>query len=85
MLSIYDAYISAGSYDENMTAFGYVSLDALSGINIYSDSFEDKEAITDCIDEYNKTVDEEDQISYTDYVGLLMSSVTTIITSFPMC
>lgn len=78
LLSIYDAYISAGSYDENMTAFGYVSLDAPSGINIYSDSFEDKEAITDCIDEYNKTVDEENQISYTDYVGLLMSSVTTI-------
>lgn len=79
LLSIYDAYISAGSYDENMTAFGYVSLDAPSGINIYSDSFEDKEAITDCIDEYNKTVDEENQISYTDYVGLLMSSVTTIV------
>ena len=62
-----------------MTAFGYVSPDAPAGINIYVDSFEDKEAITDCIDDYNKTVAEEDQISYTDYVGLLMSSVTTIV------
>ena len=76
---IYDTYISAGSYEDNMAAFGYVNPDAPSGINIYADSFEDKEAITDSIDTYNKTVDEEDQISYTDYVGLLMSSVTTIV------
>ena len=79
LLSIYDTYISSGSYDDNMTAFGYVSPDAPAGINIYVDSFEDKEAIPDCIDDYNKTVAEEDQISYTDYVGLLMSSVTTIV------
>ena len=79
LLSIYDTYISSGSYDDNMTAFGYVSPDAPAGLNIYVDSFEDKEAITDCIDDYNKTVAEEDQISYTDYVGLLMSSVTTIV------
>lgn len=79
LLMIYDTYISAGSYEDNMAAFGYVNPDAPSGINIYADSFEDKEAITDSIDTYNKTVDEEDQISYTDYVGLLMSSVTTIV------
>lgn len=79
LLMIYDTYISAGSYEDNMAAFGYVNPDAPSGINIYADSFEDKEAITDSIEAYNKTVDEEDQISYTDYVGLLMSSVTTIV------
>lgn len=79
LLSIYNAYISAGSYNDNMTAFGYVSLDAPAGINIYSDSFEDKESITDCIDDYNETALEEDKITYTDYVGLLMSSVTTIV------
>lgn len=79
LLMIYDTYISSGSYDDNMAAFGYVNPDAPSGINIYADSFEDKEAITASIDAYNKTVDEEDQISYTDYVGLLMSSVTTIV------
>ena len=79
LLSIYDSYISAGTYDENMSEFGYVSLDAPSGINIYADSFEDKEAITDCIESYNRDASEENQISYTDYVGLLMSSVTTIV------
>lgn len=79
LLSIYDTYISSGTYDENMKEFGVVSLDAPSAINIYTDSFEDKDAIADCIESYNSSVDEEDQITYTDYVGLLMSSVTTII------
>lgn len=79
LLSIYDSYISTGSYDENMKTFGVVSLDAPSAINIYADSFEDKDAIADYIAKYNESVDEEYQITYTDYVGLLISSVTTII------
>ena len=79
LLAIYNNYISAGSYDDNMATFGVVSLDAPSEINIYADSFEDKEAISKCIDNYNNTVKEEDRITYTDYVALLMSSVTTII------
>lgn len=79
LLNIYDAYISTGSYDENMEEFGVVSYDAPSRINIYGDSFEDKDNITACISDYNKTVSEENKITYTDYVGLLMSSVTTII------
>ena len=79
LLSLYDAYISAGSYDENMDAFGVVSYDAPSSISIYSDSFEAKDAIAACIDDYNNTASEENKISYTDYVGLLMSSVTKIV------
>ncbi len=78
-LSIYSAYLSSGSYDDNLEAFGYVTLDTPSAINIYADSFEDKESITYCIYAYNSTASEENQISYTDYVGLLMSSITTII------
>ena len=46
LLKIYDAYISTGSYDDNMTTFGVVSLDAPSSISIYTDSFENKEAIS---------------------------------------
>lgn len=79
LLKIYDAYISTGSYDDNMTTFGVVSLDAPSSISIYTDSFENKEAISDCIEDYNSTANEEDQISYTDYIGILLSSITTII------
>ncbi|MDD3832827.1 MAG: FtsX-like permease family protein, partial [Oscillospiraceae bacterium] len=79
LLSIYDKYISAGSYDENMETLGVVSLDAPSSINIYADNFEDKDDISACIENYNKTASEVNQISYTDYVALLMSSVTTIV------
>ena len=79
LLTMYDFYISTGSYENNMTNFGYVSLDVPSSISLYADNFEDKEAITDTIEKYNSTASAENQINYTDYVGLLMSSVTTIV------
>ena len=79
LVSLYDANVSNGSYDENMQAFGVVSLDAPSSINIYTDSFEAKDGVSECIERYNESASEADQISYTDYVGLLMSSVTTIV------
>ncbi len=79
LLSIYDNYISSGSYDDNLSTFGVVSLDAPSAINIYTDSFEDKDAVSGCIESYNQSVKKADQITYTDYAELLMSSVTTII------
>ncbi|WP_297712481.1 ABC transporter ATP-binding protein/permease [Clostridium sp.] len=79
LLKIYDTYISTGTYDDNMTTFGVVSLDAPSSISIYTDSFENKESISDCIEDYNSTASEENKISYTDYIGILLSSVTTII------
>jgi putative ABC transport system permease protein len=79
LLGIYDAYVSPGSYDDNMSAFGVISLDAPVSIGIYVDSFEDKDAISVCIENYNRSAAIENQISYTDFVGLLMSSVTTII------
>ncbi|MEE5992659.1 MAG: ABC transporter ATP-binding protein/permease [Oscillospiraceae bacterium] len=79
LLEVYDRFISSGNYDSNMDSFGVISLEAPSSINIYVDSFEAKEKVEDCIKAYNETVPEEDQISYTDYVGLLMSSVTTIV------
>ncbi len=79
LLSIYDNYISTGDYDDNMSAFGVVSIDAPSSIALYCDSFENKDNISACIDKYNETAKEENQITYTDYVGLLMSSITTIV------
>ena len=79
LVSMYDTYISSGNYEDNMSSFGKVNLDAPASINIYADTFENKDAITDCIEKYNETANEDNQITYTDYVGLLMSSVTTII------
>ncbi|WP_312653546.1 ABC transporter ATP-binding protein/permease [Proteiniclasticum sp.] len=79
LLNIYDIYISPGSYEENLEKFGVVSLDAPSSINIYADSFEGKDKISEAIENYSETVPEENKIVYTDYVAILMSSVTTII------
>ncbi len=79
LLSFYDEYIAGATYEDNMDAFGKVSYDAPSSISIYTDSFENKDAISECISNYNKTVDKDSQITYTDYVALLTSSITTIV------
>ncbi len=79
MLALYDVYISTGTYDDNMENFGVISLEAPSSISIYADSFENKDNITQCIYDYNATAADEDKLSYTDYLGLLMSSITTIV------
>ena len=79
LIKVYDNYISTGSYDENMNNFGKIDKERPYSISIYADTFEDKDGITDAINSYNDKQKEEDKITYTDYVGLLMSSVTTII------
>jgi len=77
----YDAVLefSPSSYDINIRKLGYVDLDAPATINLYASTFEEKDVIEDAISKYNSGVEEMQKISYTDYVGLMMSSVTTII------
>ncbi len=70
---------SESSYEENLITLGCVDLDSPATISIYASSFEDKDLIEAEITAYNDSVDEMHQIRYTDYVGLMMSSVTTII------
>ena len=79
--SYYDEVLafSESSYEDNLRELGYVDLDDPSSINIYASSFENKEVIEQAIADYNATVDDLEQIQYTDYVGLMMSSVTSII------
>ncbi len=79
LIGFYDEYIAGGSYDSNMTSFGYVDEDCPSSISLYTNSFENKDNITNCIKDYNNSHSEEDKIVYTDYIGLLLSSVTKII------
>ena len=70
---------STSSFKDNLRKLGYVDLESPSTINIYASSFENKDAISKAIQHYNDEVPEEDKISYTDIVALLMSSITTII------
>ena len=71
--------VSSSSQFDNLKALGVISMDTPSSIAIYPIDFEAKERVTDIIKQYNSTVDEDHQITYTDVVGLLMSSVTDII------
>ncbi len=81
MASFHDAvlHFSESTYEENLITLGCVELDTPATINIYASSFEDKDTIEAAITAYNASVDELHQIRYTDYVGLMMSSVTSII------
>ena len=74
-----EEFKEAESIDNNLSMLGVVDIDSPSTINIYPKSFNDKEKVEELISNYNKEQDEENKIQYTDYVGLLMNSVTTIV------
>ncbi|MBQ8908294.1 MAG: ABC transporter ATP-binding protein/permease [Clostridia bacterium] len=73
------AEFSPYTYEDNLEKLGYIDLDSPDAINLYASSFENKDIITDAIAAYNEGKDELQKISYTDYVGLMMSSITTVI------
>ena len=79
----FSSYLNVGystsTYEENLLLLGVSDLDDPDGILIYPADFESKDKISAFIDEFNKGKPEDKQIKYTDVIGLMMSSVTTII------
>lgn len=67
------------SYEENISKLGIADLEDPDMIAIYPKDFDSKEEITAIIDEYNKGKNEEEAISYTDLVGIMMNSVSSIV------
>ena len=67
------------NYRDTLKLMGYVDLNDPSEIDLYASSFEDKDHIAEAIQAYNSRASKEDEITYTDIVALLMSSITTII------
>ena len=71
------------TYENVLSMLGMADLDSPSSISFYPINFEAKEEITNMIDEYNRMQEEAGEeykeISYTDYIGVMMSSVTDII------
>ena len=67
------------SYDEVITALAYSTEDDPSSVLIYAKTFAQKDNIAEAIADYNEQAAEDDVINYTDYVALLMSSITDII------
>lgn len=76
---------SISTLENNKSLLGIASEDNPSEIDIYAKDFDSKEKLQDFIKNYNDEVTadgrDEDTINYTDYVGILMSSVSTIITA----
>ena len=67
------------SYEFNLRTLGYVELDDPATISLYASTFSDKDIIEEAIAKYNEGVDELEKIGYTDYLGIMMSSIATII------
>ena len=70
---------SESSYKKNLTLFGDASAASPDSINFYAKDFAAKDKIEEFIKAYNDEVSEADKMQYTDLVGIMMSSITTII------
>jgi putative ABC transport system permease protein len=84
MAALYDAWmpstVSGSTLSEVLETLGAVNAEKPTAIHIYAQNFEDKDAISALINEYNESVEnEDDQISYTDYMAMMMSGITNII------
>lgn len=68
----------------NLLSLGYQDMNKPTSISFYFHDFESKELFMDFLDDYNKKMEKEDDekvIKYTDFIGILMSSVKTIVDS----
>ncbi|MBQ8183890.1 MAG: ABC transporter ATP-binding protein/permease [Clostridia bacterium] len=87
VLALKQAYVDTlaanSSLEGTLSKLGYSTFESPSSIAFYPRSFEDKEKLNELIDYYNQQVENdghpEAQIEVTDFIGLLMSSITTII------
>lgn len=87
ILQLFSASLKArttdATLDSNKSKLGITDLDTPSRIDIYATDFDSKEKVQNIIKDYNKSQQddgkEENVINYTDYVGIMMSSVSTII------
>ena len=70
--------VSGNTYEQNLATLGVSDPDRPSAIYLYPRNFEAKEKLCDLIAGYNTNAEKGEEITYTDYVGLLMSSVVTI-------
>ncbi|MDO5347689.1 MAG: ABC transporter ATP-binding protein/permease [Bacillota bacterium] len=81
-ITTYNDNVNA-TYDSNITKLGVIDLDTPSSIKLYSDSFDEKEELSNLITEYNTAQEdagkEQNIISYTDTIGTMLSGVQSVI------
>lgn len=75
-------FIGTDTFENNLTMLGVADLDDPASILFYAKGFDEKESLVKVLDDYNSSrKTDSEKIHYTDYVGLMMSSITTIINS----
>lgn len=80
LVALYEQQAGTDTCESTLAKLGKVDRKNPSSISIYADSFDDKDAITKCIEDYNEATDDNSKrITYTDYVAALTGSVTSII------
>lgn len=75
----YDRFVPEVTLENTLHTLGSVDYDKPYSVSIYPVSFDSKQKVTDMISDYNSTVSDDDKITYTDYVALMMSSVSVIV------
>ena len=79
ILSSVPAQSSESTYQGNLLRLGVADPDDPDAINLFPIDFEAKDQIAEIINTYNEDYPEEEQLTYTDFIGLMISSITTII------
>lgn len=78
-IQVYHDELADYNYEDNMKNFGAIHDDQPESIDIYTDSFDQKDQLSDAIERYNDEAKDGKEITYTDFVGLLTTSIASII------
>lgn len=77
-MNTYNENINA-TYDSNLTKLGVVDYSNPTKISLYASSFDGKEKLGDLITSYNKKQTKSNVITYNDFIGMMLSSVTSVV------
>ena len=77
-MNTYNENINA-TYDSNLTKLGVVDYSNPTKISLYASSFDEKEKLGDLITSYNKKQSKSNVITYNDFIGTMLSSVTSVV------
>jgi putative ABC transport system permease protein len=77
-MNTYNENINA-TYDSNLTKLGVVDYSNPTKISLYASSFDGKEKLSDLITDYNKKQTKSNVITYNDFIGTMLSSVTSVV------
>ena len=75
----FDNFVPEVTLENTLHTLGSVDYDKPSSVSIYPVSFDAKQAVSDMIEDYNETAEDDNKITYTDFSALIMSSTSIIV------